>query len=440
MPNQSLVDLLDDIHHTINGYFIWNPIYKAHKFNEFGEHIPKIRPVISGNKSPLKPILKIIADGCNILINVLQNMFNITNIVQDSFHVIEIIDNYIKLNFNPNDTILTFDLVSFYTELQIDFLNEKMDFVFNLFKDIYDKKSDYKFFCYMNIVSMIKDGYALSSKYCIIKINDKYFVQKQGVIMGASFAPSFANLSILIHIIQTKIYECTAIKLNLRMVDDTILIIDGNSNIDINTIFKQFYPKSLDFTYECMKNNTIQFLDILFIKLNNSLHYIMQIKSLKREFYVPFTSNHPKHMKINIVKNMVNRAVLLCSNKNLFYHTFIALRLRFQRSGYPDLFLCKYMNINAYNDRHKLLSKLNDKRNNKLKSNMMQLKIKYKPKWIPYDEREYLSIIYDRKLLYNIKLLKSYFNKVHPNKRLIYKLNNSIQKLIRCKDAQYDEF
>ena len=48
-PNQSFFDSLDDIHHTTNGYFLWNPIYKAHKTDSNGIHVPKIRPVIFSN-------------------------------------------------------------------------------------------------------------------------------------------------------------------------------------------------------------------------------------------------------------------------------------------------------------------------------------------------------------------------------------------------------
>ena len=440
IPNQSLMDVLDDIHHTTNGYFIWNPIYKAHKVNNNGEHTPKIRPVISSNKSPLKPILRLIADGCNILIHVLQDMYNIVNIVQDSYQVINIIDNYINTKFNPNDIILTFDLVSFYTELKVDFLNDKLDYLYNLFKNEYDTKSQYKFYSYLHIISMIKDGYALASKFCIIKIDNKYYVQKQGVIMGASFAPSFANLSILIHIIQTKIYKCKAIKLNLRMVDDTMLILDASYNIDIDIIFEKFYPQTLQFTSEHMNDDCIQFLDILFFKIDNTLQYIMQIKKLKIEFFVPYSSNHPKHMKINIVRNMVNRAAILCSNRNLFYHTFIALRHRFQRSGYPDYFLLRHMDINTYDNRQRLLTKLNNNRLNKINSIIQQTKIRYKSIWIPDDEKRYIQIIHDEILASNNNQynLKNYLNQTYPNKRIVCKLNNSIQKLIRCKDAQYD--
>ena len=439
-PNQSLMDILDDLHHTTNGYFIWNPIYKAHKTDDNGNHIPKVRPIISGNKSPLKPILKLIAEGCIKIIHVIQNMFNIKNIIQDSFHTINIIDEYIKFRFHPNDIILTMDFVSFYTELQTEFINDKLDYLHKLFKTKYENESHYEFHIYTKIIEMIKDGYMLATKYCIIKIDDKYFVQRQGVIMGASFAPNLANLTILVHNIQNEIYKCKAIKLNVRMIDDTLMILDSKYEMDINDIYKRYYPHNLQYTFKIMNDNNIQFLDIMLIKINNTLQYIMQIKMLKLVFFVPFKSNHPKHIKINIVKNMINRAVVLCSNKILFFHTYIALKKRFKRSGYTESFLIKYMNVNAFKNRYDIINKLNNNRNMKCKNIIKQNKIKYKPIWVPNEEKGYISILYDD-ILQNNPIhhsIKQYIRMTHPKKKIVYILNDSIQKIIRCKDAQYD--
>ena len=436
-PNQSLTDILNDIHYAPNGCFIWNPIYKAHKVDNNNIHTPKVRPVISGNRSPLKPVLRLMAEGCKILINVLQHKYNIINIVQDSFQVIELINKYRNTIFHPNDKILTFDLVSFYTELQSNLIYDKLDFIYNLFKKEYDTKSIYKYHIYMKITKMIKEGYKIASKYCIIKIDNKYYIQKQGVIMGANFAPNLANLVILIHLIQEEIYKNKAIKLNLRMVDDTLLILDSKHNTNINDIFKKYYPQSLEFTSENMKENTIKFLDIKLMIINNTLQYIIQFKALKLEFFVPFQSNHPNHMKINIIQNMVKRAVILCSNSNLFFHAFIALRIRFQKSGYPNSFPLKYMNIDEYKNRKQLMNDLNTKGHDKLKIALQCIKIKYKPSWIPDNEKGYIPIIYDKILSNSQYSLKQYLKLKYPYKRMVHKLNNSIQKTLRCKDANY---
>ena len=438
-PNQSLIDIITDLHQTKSGYFKWNPLYKAHKFDEHNNHIPKLRPVISGNNSPLKPILKLISEACIIINHALQQLYNFTNIVQDSFHVIHLINDYIQNNFDPNDTIITFDFVSFYTEIPISFINEKLIFLQKLFIYKYKKEGAIKFLFYEQLILLIKDGYKIACKYCIIKINGKFYIQKQGVIMGADFAPNLANLSVLTHMIQTKIYKCIYIKLNIRMIDDTLMIFNSK-NMNIHDIFTKFYPKILKFTSTQMTNNKIKFLDILLIKIRGTLQYIMQIKPLKVEFFVPFTSNHPKHIKINIVKNMTIRAAILCSNIVLFNHAIIALKLRFKQSGYPELFLHKYMNEISYKNRSNSINNLNHRRTNKIRFILNQNKLYYKPIWIPPEEKSIITIPYDT-ILYNMNrynLIKQIIQKEHPNQRIVFKLNDSIQKVIRCKDANYD--
>ena len=250
---------------------------------------------------------------CPLLIFVIQNLYNITNIVQDSFHTIQLFEEYLKNDYDPNDQIFTFDFVSFYTELPPNFIDEKLNWIQNVFKHKYKNEFIAKYKIYYDIVSMIREGYKLTAKWAIIKIDGKYYIQKKGVIMGVSYAPNLSNLSILIHIIEMEIYNCCYIKLNLRMIDDTIMIINtkNNPSSDIKFIFSKYYPSILDYTVEHMQNNSIKFLDILIMKINNSLHYIMQIKSLKREFFTHFSSNHAKHVKINIIKNMTKRAMIL---------------------------------------------------------------------------------------------------------------------------------
>ena len=40
-------------------------------------------------------------------------------------------------------------------------------------------------------------------------------------------------------------------------------------------------------------------------------------------------------MKTNVVNNMIKRAIILCSNKILFKHTLLALKIRSIKSDIP---------------------------------------------------------------------------------------------------------
>ena len=287
---------------------------------------------------------------------------------------------------------------------------------------------------------MVKSGYAICAKYSIIKIDDKYYVQKEGVIMGASFAPNLANTTVLITLIRNEIYSYKIIKLNLRQCDDTLFIFKRTKEVDIKYIFDKYYPSVLKFTSNIMKNNTITFLDMIIIRCNNSLQYAMRIKPLKLVFYLPYQSNHPMYMKINVIQNMVKRAVILNSNKLLFIHTMHALRIRFQRSGYPQSFLFKYMDESLYEKRNEIINQLHTKRCNTINNILMDKLIKYKPisRW---DKKcKNIPILYDELLTNNdtMKNMKKHLHKRHPDKRIVLNMNDSLQKRIRCKDATYN--
>ena len=435
IPNKTLTILINDIKKAKNGYFNINPLYKAHKYIQETPyspkiHNPKIRPVISGLNSPLLPILKIIAEACKIIMVNLLNEYQSINIAQDSYHVINIINNYMKNNYHPTDIIISFDFESFYTELPYNFIQNKLTKAYNMFMDKYHKFKDIKYKKYAQMIILIQNGCELASKYCIIKINDSYYLQKQGVIMGASCAPNLSNLSILIHNIENNIHKCKMIKVYIRQIDDTLIICKNMHLNDIIKLFQQFNPKILKFTTTPMIDNQIKFLDILFIKINNKLEYCMQFKPLKTEFFVPFQSNHPIHMKSNIITNMVNRAVILCSNYILFFHTMIALRVRLIKSGYNTKFLNRYMNESVYNQRFNIIKKLNKKRI--LKTNIILNNHKIRYKSIFPNNPNIVRIPYTKSLKRGIKRKLKH---KYPKRFFVNKLNKSIYRIIRYKDA-----
>ena len=56
----------------------------------------------------------------------LQNQFVIFNIVQESFHVAQLIDEQLQNDLSPQDTLITFNFVSFYTKMRIKIINKKV--------------------------------------------------------------------------------------------------------------------------------------------------------------------------------------------------------------------------------------------------------------------------------------------------------------------------
>ena len=434
IPNKSMTILINDVFNAKNGFFQWNPLYKAHKFQQNDPdspkiHTPKIRPVISGIQSPIAPIAKFMALACTKLIHAFQDEYKFVNITQDSFHVITIFDRYVQDTFDPTDVISIYDYTSFYTELPYEWCQNNLTKGYHILMNKYYNSKDKKYKIYANMMMMLQEGYELTSKYSIIKINDKLYIQKQGVIMGASYAPSFANLQILIHYIRNEAYNEPQIKLMLRAMDDTLLI--TNNKCNASKLFAKYSPSVLNFTSEDMINNKIKFLDILFIKIDDKIEYCMQIKELKTEFYVPYKSNHPYHMKINIMNHMTQRAIILCSNFILFCHTINALRIRFEKSGYPISVINKYLDTNKYEQRNALIKALDEKRNDNMRKMLDDVKINYKPIY-KNKTNKFMQLPYD-KMIASSKLFQ--IRQKFQNTMFTFKLNESIQRMIRRKEA-----
>ena len=212
IPNKSLTILINDIKSAKNGCFQFNPLYKANKFKQETPsspkvHDPRIRLVISGINSPLAPILKLISKICIFLIYVIQNEFNITNIVEDSYHVISNLTDYLNSSYDVNDNLVIFDFTSFYTELPYDFIQNKLTKLYHIFNLKYLNTSNNIYKIYAKMVLAVQKGYKIASKYCVINIDGKLYKQKEGVIMGASAAPNLSNLSILINLIKKNIQK-----------------------------------------------------------------------------------------------------------------------------------------------------------------------------------------------------------------------------------------
>ena len=89
------------------------------------------------------------------------------------------------------------------------------------------------------------------------------------------------------------------------------------------------------------------------------------------------------------------------------------------------------MKEDLYQNRTKIIHKLNVKRRNKISKIITNPKIKYKSLyWKGY--KKYIQIPFDKKIT---KLLPQQMKGLYPKQRIVSKLNDSIQKIIRRKDA-----
>ena len=166
--------------------------------------------------------------------------------------------------------------------------------------------------------------------------------------------------------------------------------------------------------------------------INNNLEFVIKYKYIKKDFYIPWDSNHPFHIKKNIITSMARRAMLLCSNNKLFILAKYALIVRFQMSGYPLKTLQKYMNKIEYKNRNKILKNLNKNRNGKINEILTLTALPYKKDWINPYFSNIIQVPYDSAIPKdNYKKLINHYKKSYPNKMIVYNVNDSIFATIR---------
>lgn len=117
----------------------------------------------------------------------------------------------------------------------------------------------------------MQNGYKIAARYCIIKINEKYCLQKQGVILRNSWASCLAISILQINTIEMGIREYNQIKLTIRQFD-VKLQIGGFKNIKkIIQIVLCFSPKILKLAHDAMNNDPCKFLDTSLFKIKNKV-------------------------------------------------------------------------------------------------------------------------------------------------------------------------
>ena len=99
-------------------------------------------------------------------------------------------------------------------------------------------------------------------------------------------------------------------------------------NIDENLVLNNFnnFHKSLRFTMEKEENGKVNFLDVSVTKNDGQLFTTWYRKSSNTLMFNQWNSLGPKIYKINLIRTMINRLKIICSNKWIFNRDLKQLR------------------------------------------------------------------------------------------------------------------
>ena len=102
----------------------------------------------------------------------------------------------------------------------------------------------------------------------------------------------------------------------IRFVDDAFACVKIGSVEDVLSVLNSFH-KNIKFTYEEEQNNTLPFLDVLFIRDGKKLNVTVYRKDTHNDLYPHWNSFKPVSWKRETLKSFISRAYMVCSNETL---------------------------------------------------------------------------------------------------------------------------
>jgi hypothetical protein len=252
--------------------------------------------------------------------------------------------------------LVTGDVGAFYTNVPID------ETIENISNALGDKSFE-------GIpTDMLDSLLRIVMKNNVFEFNGTFYHQVEGVAMGTSCAPAFANLSLGFKERASGqiVVGDTGLRFYVRYMDDIFLIWSGTrSSLDawLGRFTPQLAPYRITWDIRSSSQAT-PFLDAEFFYRASaglwSLHTKVYRKRMNKHQYIPWSSAHPETVKRAFVKAELTRFMIICSQEESFEERVREFYEALARRGYPAIMLRKWRKMVAFKDRPLQLLKKKD--------------------------------------------------------------------------------
>jgi hypothetical protein len=255
-----------------------------------------------------------------------------------------------------NVWLCTGDVQSFYTNVPIDETVEEISQT--LGSREYDGISTDILYWLLTIVM----------KCNLFEFDGDLYHQTEGVAMGTSCAPAFANLSLGFKELKSQMLDTsdTGLVFYVRYIDDIFLIYKGTRQA-CETWLGEFTPHLAPYTISWDIRSSRQatpFLDAEFFFRQGlgplGIQSRVYRKQMNKHQYIPWSSAHPEAVKRAFVKAELTRFVTISSSKDLFEERIEEFTEALGRRGYPADTLQRWRRLVRYEDRQFILSSRKD--------------------------------------------------------------------------------
>ena len=110
---------------------------------------------------------------------------------------------------------------------------------------------------------------------------------------------------------------------------------------EINVELHKAKKKDMNINIESTTNTSVHFLDVIITNGNGQLRTSIFHKPTTEPYILPYTSNHPHHVRRNIPYAALLCAARICSHVNDFNSEYIRIDMSSLLNHYPPNFIKK---------------------------------------------------------------------------------------------------
>lgn len=257
-------------------------LVKIHKANH------PMRPIVSTIASPHSMLAKFLA---GILKNITDQDFNLNNSV-------ELKEKLITIKIPKQHKLISFDVVSLFTNVPTDIVFEIIDRKWNSIK----KHTDIPLEDFRQLLRIV----LIDCNY--FTFNGSIYKQTFGLPMGSPLAPVLSCIlldDLIVKSIRKSTYKP---KFIYKYVDDFISEIHPDK-IDYFVNILNSYHDRIKFTYELEENSVLNYLNLKIIHIEGEskkqLKFDWYQKEISSSRLLNYISHHPEIQKVNVASNFI---------------------------------------------------------------------------------------------------------------------------------------
>ena len=296
---------------------------------------------------PLRPIVSTIGSATYDLAKHLAMIISplagqSTSFVKNSAHFTQLLA---QRQLKKQELMVSFDVSSLFTKIPVDealtIIQERLNA-----DETLPERTNLSVESLMHLLKI-----CLKTTYFVYDGN--YYQQNEGAAMGSPLSPIIAN--IFMEFFEEAAIESATLKPSfwIRYVDDTFTLWPhGEATLHEFLNHLNSLRPTIKFTMEVESENSLPFLDVRVTRDPSTLTIKTEVyrKPTHTDRYLNFRSYHPPNVKHGIIRTLVHRAEMICSDGESLEREKQHLATVFKNNGYPTVSIRKGMHIRKKND------------------------------------------------------------------------------------------